>query len=106
MLKANDPLIPGVDFTIGGEVYTAPPLTLGGIKAVLPRLNGNDADKMSVILCVSLKRNYPEVTQPWLDDNMTGLEFSENTSRVLELMTVSGLVRAKDADAGEAVAAA
>ena len=75
MLRANDPLIEGVTFTIGGEPYIAPPLTLGGIKAVLPRLTGNAAEVLSVVLCVSLKRNYSDATQPWLDETMTGGEF-------------------------------
>ena len=75
MLKANDSLIPGVEFIIGGDVYMAAPLTLGGIKAVLPRLSGNAAEVLSTVLCVSLKRNYPEIAQPWLDETMSGGEF-------------------------------
>jgi hypothetical protein len=105
MLKANDPLIDGVAFTIGGDVYTAPPLTLGGIKAVLPRLTGNAAEVLSAVLCVSLKRNYPDVTQPWLDESMTGGEFRQSAAPLADLMRISGLVAA-ETDPGEAPAAA
>ena len=108
MLKANDSLVEGVDFVIGGEVYTAPPLTLGGIKAVLPRLTGNGAEVLSTVLCVSLKRNYPDVSQPWLDETMTGQEFSVAKAKLPELLRLSGLGPAKTEDdgTGEAGAAA
>ncbi len=111
MLKANDPLIAGIEFTIGGEAYTAAPLTLGGIKAVLPRLSANAAEVLSTVLCVSLKRNYAEVSQPWLDEHMTGGEFRAASGRLAELMRMSGLSQVaegdnKEDDQGEAAAAA
>ena len=113
MLKANDPLIPGLAFTVGGKEYIAAPLTLGGIKAVLPRLSANSAEVLSTVLCVSLKRNYPDISQPWLDDHMTGGEFRVASARLTELMKLSGLAEAAPTGAapagdapGETVAAA
>ena len=106
MLKANDPLLPGIDFVIGGTTYTAPPLTLGGIKAITPRLSGLDAEVMSAVLCVSLKRNYPDVTQPWLDETMVGEEFRANKPLMMALLRSSGLIDPKAAEPGEATAAA
>ncbi len=91
MLKANDPLLDGVAFTIGGEAYTAPPLTLGGIKAVLPRMGGNGAEVLSTVLCVALKRNYPDITQPWLDETMSGVEFRQAKDRLPDLLALSGM---------------
>ena len=106
MLKSNEPLIDGVAFTIGGHSYIAPPLTLGGIKAVLPRLVGNAAEVLSSVLCVSLKRNYPDATQPWLEETMTGGEFRAAAAPLADLMRISGLVTAEDLSQGEAAAAA
>jgi hypothetical protein len=105
MLKANDPLIPGMDFIIGGEGYIAPPLNLGGIKAVLPRLSANSAEVVSIVLCVALKRNYPEVTQPWLDENMTGVEFLAASKQILDFLVMCGLREASPVQ-GEDPAAA
>ena len=112
MLAPNDPLLDGVSFTIGGDEYIAPPLTLGGIKAVLPRLQGNGAEVLSTVLCVALKRNYAQATQPWLDETMTGLEFQAARARLPELLKLSGLGPAADNSqagalaSGEATAAA
>jgi len=108
MRQANNPLLDGVGFTIGGTEYTVPPLTLGGIKSVLPRLSGNGAEVMSTVLCVALKRNYPDVTQPWLDEAMTGLEFRQAKERLPELLRLSGLGPAPEGEAalGERGAAA
>ncbi len=104
MLKANDTLIPGIDFTIGGEVYTAPPLNLGGIRAVAPRL-GPGPECMSAVLTVALKRNYPEVNQPWLEETMQGMEFRKNKPLFVELLNISGL-GPTETPSGEAEAAA
>jgi hypothetical protein len=101
-----DPLLDGITFRIGGQDYVAPPLTLGGIKAVLPRLGGNGAEVLSIVLCVSLKRNYPEITQPWLDEAMTGQEFRAARDHLPELLALSGMGPAEDSTKGEDAAAA
>jgi hypothetical protein len=108
MLGSIDAPLDGVTFTIGGAAYVAPPLTLGGIKAVLPRLSGNGAEVLSAVLCVALKRNYPDATQPWLDETMTGAEFAAAKDSLPELLRQSGLgpAKAQEPDPGEVAAAA
>ena len=103
-MKPNPNLIEGVDFTIGGRTYVAAPLTLGGIKALHSRLGGSAAEVVSAVLTVALRRNYPEISQPWMDETMEGAEFSAARAKLPELMRLSGLVE-EDPPSGEARAA-
>ena len=75
---ADAPQFAGVPFALGGETYTVPPLALGAVKQLLPRLQAMripegipDAatlDLMLDVIAASMRRNYPEMTAERLAD--------------------------------------
>lgn len=103
------PKYDGVNVTLGGAEYTVPPLTLGAIRRLMPRinamsgakdgtLNGDMLDAISEVAHAALVRNYPEMTRETLDDL---IDLKNVQSLTMAIMGASGLVQVK-ADQGEA----
>lgn len=65
-------LLPGVSIAMGGRQWTVPPLTLGQLRRLLPKLRqlteaaatpgDSDIDLLVEIVTEALSRNYPDVT--------------------------------------------
>lgn len=103
--------VKGIPVDFSGETLIVPPLSLGSMEQLMPRLNKFQADpkNMTDVAIVvdsalaALNRNYPALTRDQVAD-MIGLE---NMNDVMEaLMDVSGLKRkakeaAELAEAGE-----
>jgi hypothetical protein len=91
-------MIPGVTITMGGRDWIVPPLTLGQLRRLMPRvrqLTGIDASMSEVqigvlieIVATALQRNYPDATAEMVE-NLLDLG---NASTVLNaVLTGSGL---------------
>ena len=66
-------MIDGEKIVIGGKEYIFPDLTLGAMQKIQP-LMGASPESLSALktsFCLGLKRNYPDMTEEFLDDNAT-----------------------------------
>lgn len=70
-------MIDGEKILIGGKEYIFPDLTLGAIQKIWPTrtiLSNPDHPEclasVTKAFCIGLKRNYPEITEEYLNDNM------------------------------------
>lgn len=89
----------GTPVTLGGKLYIMPPLSLGQVKKIMPRLqelknltgvpSSSDADTMADIIHEALSRNYPDFDRSSLDDH---LDMHNMQVLVSVAMTGSGLV--------------
>ena len=93
------PRYAGQAFVLGGEERVIPPLALGQVRALAPKLEGIKAlstpDKMAVlgdIIHAALSRNYPEVERAALDD---WLDLGNVNDIALAVMGQSGLAEGK-----------
>lgn len=70
-------MIDGEKILIGGKEYVFPDLTLGVIQKIWPTrhvLSNPDhsdcLEQVTKAFCLGLKRNYPDITEEFLNDNM------------------------------------
>lgn len=101
----------GQDQNLGGTTYVVPPLALGAVKELLPRIqkmksmdgvpSSDDIDTMIDVLGAAIRRNYPDVTSAMLLD-LIDLGNVKPIFRMI--MGMSGLV--EDASGNSAAAAA
>jgi hypothetical protein len=91
-------MIPGVMITMGGKDWEVPPLTLGQLRRLMPkvrRMTNVDAtmgeDQLTTVLEIvsaAMQRNYPEITVEMVEELLD----LGNTSNVLSaVLTGSGL---------------
>lgn len=81
-IKPEDVSVDGLEATIGGKVYVVPSLTIRQLKRFHQRIS--DFDKMKTeaekyefmifMILTNLKRNYPDATQDWLEENITPID--------------------------------
>ena len=108
-------MIPGVKIAMGGEDWMIPPLTLGQLRRLMPKIqtlvgigaemNDEQIGVLVEIVVCALQRNYPELTA----ETVAELLDLGNASRVLSaVLTGSGLrpVRPGEALAGSPIGAA
>jgi hypothetical protein len=103
-------MIPGVEVAMGGQDWLVPPLTLGQLRRLMPKVRqlteiGASMGEPQIgvlveIVAVALQRNYPDVTM----DTVENLLDLGNAGVVLNaVLTGSGLKR-RGNSVGEAVA--
>jgi hypothetical protein len=100
-------MIPGVEISMGGREWIVPPLTLGQLRRLGPKiramttidargLTDKQIDAMTEIVATALARNYPEVTT----EEILDLLDMGNARAVLEaVLGGSGLRRAAPGEA-------
>lgn len=94
----SGPLIDGVTIRMGGRDWIVPPLTLGQMKRLLPRLrslrdglvdaDADDIDTVVDLVAAALQRNYPEMTPARVED-LVDMGNSRNVMNAI--LTGSGL---------------
>lgn len=100
--------IPGVTIEMGGREFIVPPLTLGQLRRLLPKvrqmtevgasMGEEQIETLCEIVAAAMRRNYPEITE----DAVADLLDLGNASGVLSaVLTGSGL---RTAQPGEALA--
>src|ERR1017187_9580960 len=92
-------MLDGIKVKLNGTEFIAPPLALGALKKLLPRIttlnqvgglpSAEDIDTMVVIVHSALLRNYPDITQQEVED---GLDMGNMRGTVFAVMSGSGLV--------------
>jgi hypothetical protein len=105
-------VIPGVEVAMGGEVWLIPPLTLGQLRRLMPKVRQlTDVDAsmgesqigvLVEIVAAALQRNYPSVT---LEKVENLLDLGNAGSVLNAVLTGSGL-KPRGSALGEAVAVA
>lgn len=95
----NSVKVKGIPLEIGGTTFIVPPLPLGALEHLLPRINNYQKsssmsmDDVQVVIDsahAALKRNYPDMERDFVADSI-GLE---NMQEIMEaVMDVSGLKR-------------
>jgi hypothetical protein len=103
-------MIPGVTITMGGRDWLVPPLTLGQLRRLMPRvrqLTEIDASMSEVqigvlveIVAAALQRNYPDATAEMVE-NLLDLG---NAGTVLSAVLTGSGLRLRDVRLGEASA--
>lgn len=92
-------LIKGVEMELGGEMKTIPPLSLGAVQRLLPKLQAFQKDgtmtdeNMSLIADVvgsALRRNYPETTNEQVLDMLDMENFQPILDAVLRSSKLVG----------------
>ena len=105
-------MIPGVEVTMGGENWRIPPLTLGQLRRLMPKVRqlteidasmGEDQIGVLVeIVATALQRNYPDATFE-LVENLLDLG---NAGTVLNAVLTGSGLRPGSRPPGEAMAVA
>jgi len=103
-------MIPGVTITMGGRDWLVPPLTLGQLRRLMPRvrqLTEIDASMGAVqigvlveIITAALQRNYPDATAETVE-NLLDLG---NAGTVLNAVLTGSGLRLREGHVGEALA--
>lgn len=100
-MKQHDVRVKGIEIELSGEHYVCPPLSLGSLEKLLPRINAFEGNAASVedigvvadAAWMALKRNYPDMTRDQVADAI-GLEnFLDVMTAVMD---VSGMRRKAD----------
>jgi hypothetical protein len=97
--------IPGLSVTLDGQPYVIPPLSLGALEQLRPRLLAfdekmDDPEQISTVidtLHAALRRNYPELTRERVADMVDLANFGE---AMRAAMNVSGLAKGAAASPG------
>lgn len=105
-------MIPGVEIAMGGETWLIPPLTLGQLRRLMPKvrqLTEVDASMgepqiavLVEIVATALQRNYPDVTFEQVE-NLLDLG---NAGAVLNAVLTGSGLKTRGVPLGEAVAVA
>ncbi len=100
-------MIPGVTVQMGGQDWIVPPLTLGQLRRLMPKvrqmteiganMGDSQIEVLIEIVTAGLQRNYPEMT-PDKVENMLDLGNSANVLNII--LTGSGLKPKGEAQAG------
>jgi hypothetical protein len=103
-------MLPGVTIAMGGQDWLVPPLTLGQLRRLMPKVRqlteiGASMGETQIgvlveIVAAALQRNYPEVT-PDMVENLLDLG---NASTVLNAVLTGSGLKLRDNRLGEAVA--
>ncbi len=103
-------MIPGVAITMGGQEWTIPPLTLGQLRRLMPKVRelsdintpvGESQIGILVeIVSAALQRNYPDITP----DRVENLLDVGNAAPVLHAVLTGSGLRLRALQPGEAVA--
>ena len=103
-------MLPGVTIAMGGRDWLVPPLTLGQLRRLMPKvrqlseIGGSMGDaQISVlveIVAAALQRNYPEATAEMVE-NLLDLG---NASAVLNAVLTGSGLKLRDSRLGEAAA--
>jgi hypothetical protein len=103
-------MLPGVTIAMGGRDWLVPPLTLGQLRRLMPKVRrltelgaSMDETQISVlveIVAAALQRNYPEATVDMVE-NLLDLG---NASAVLNAVLTGSGLKLGDARVGEAAA--
>jgi hypothetical protein len=100
-------MIPGIEISMGGKDWTVPPLTLGQLRRLTPKLRlmstieergltDEHIDTTSEIVATALKRNYPEVT---VGEVLELLDMGNFQTVLQAVLAGSGLKRAAPGEA-------
>lgn len=81
-INPEDVAVDGLEARIGGKVYVIPSLTIRQLKRFHQRISDFDKmkteaekyDFMIFMILTNLKRNYPDATQDWLEENITPID--------------------------------
>ncbi len=105
-------MIPGVSVAMGGNDWMVPPLTLGQLRRLMPKVRELNAigasmdetqiDVLVEIVTAALQRNYPEVTAEVVESL---LDLSNAAAVLGAVLTGSGL-RTRETSPGEPTAVA
>lgn len=100
------PLIDGVAIRMGGRDWIVPPLTLGQMKRLLPKLrilrdglvdaDAEDIDTVIELVAAALQRNYPEMTAAQVEDLV---DMGNSRHVITAILTGSGLRSAGEGEA-------
>jgi hypothetical protein len=101
-------MLPGVTIAMGGRDWLVPPLTLGQLRRVMPKVRelteiGATMSEMQItvlveIVATAMQRNYPEAT-PEMVENLLDLG---NASTVLNAVLTGSGLKLSDSRLGEA----
>lgn len=106
-------MIPGVTIAMGGRDWLVPPLTLGQLRRLGPKIDQLTTDAGAAmgeaaiaalvdIVTAALSRNYPEVTAQQVEDEL--LDLGNSRAALTAVLTGSGLRPAGNPEMGEASA--
>lgn len=103
-------MIPGIMVAMGGQQWTIPPLTLGQLRRLMPKVRqlteiGAQMGETQIavlveIVTAALQRNYPDMTV----ETVEGLLDLGNAGTVLNAVLTGSGLRAQEPPPGEAVA--
>jgi hypothetical protein len=109
--RGEEGLIPGVEVAMGGENWLIPPLTLGQLRRLMPKvrqlteigaaMGESQIGVLVEIVAAAMQRNYPEMTQEAVE-NLLDLG---NAGTVLNAVLTGSGLKMRDS-LGEAVAVA
>jgi hypothetical protein len=104
--------IPGVEVAMGGDNWLIPPLTLGQLRRLMPKvrqltevdatMGESQIGVLVEIVATALRRNYPDVT-PETVENLLDLG---NAGAVLNAVLTGSGLKSRDDPPGEGVAVA
>lgn len=104
--KPGVPLIPGATISMGGRDWIIPPLTLGQMRRLMPKVRSlttvgtgmgeNEIGILIDVVSAAVQRNYPDMTSEALEDL---LDMGNANTVLMTVLTGSGLKQ------GEATAA-
>jgi hypothetical protein len=103
-------VIPGITVTMGGQQWTVPPLTLGQLRRLMPKVQqlteiGSQMGEKQIgilveIVAAALQRNYPDISLETLE-NLLDLG---NAGAVLNAVLTGSGLRPRERSLGEAPA--
>lgn len=103
-------MIPGIEITMGGRDWVVPPLTLGQLRQLLPKLRQlssigaamgeEEIGVLGEVVAAAMSRNYPEVTAASVED----LVDLGNAREVLAAILEGSGLRRQGNSPGEAAA--
>lgn len=102
-------MIPGITIQMGGQDWIVPPLTLGQLRRLMPKVRdmtqiGANMDEAQIttlveLVTAALIRNYPEVTE----DRVENLLDLGNAAHVLQAVLTGSGLKAREPGEAEAV---
>ncbi len=106
--KPGTPLIPGAPIEMGGREWIVPPLTLGQLRRLMPKVRSltsaiganmgeNEIGVLVEVVTAALQRNYPDMT-PEVLENL--LDMGNANSVLMTVLTGSGLKKGEAEAAG------
>ena len=100
------PLIPGVTIAMAGRDWMVPPLTIGQLRRLLPKIRSirnlgvnmesEDIASLVEVVLAAMQRNYPEMTAEALEEH---LDLGNSKHVLTAVLTGSGLTTEGEAEA-------